>query len=558
MDHDETVATAIVQAAARRHQLRIAVQLAEGAAANPAEVADQLRATLTDVPARDLRVEPLFPEDPDGTEGHYLVVGNVEEEAGSVAYARKASEVSHLLQDTGSFARVEADIPVAAFEPPPEEVGAFGRDHGDNHLAGTEVRDWARRAINCAQAWALEPAPGGARKGAGVRIGHPDSGYSDHFALGLTALDLTTDRDVISNDDDALDPLVPPDQSPWPQPSPGHGTGTGSVIAGRGNEQAGVVGVAPEAMLVPVRAIESVVQLFDSDVARAVDHARLRGCQVISMSLGGKGFFGLRKAIQRAVDSGMIVMAAAGNHVGVVVEPASYDTCIAVGGTGIGDRLWEGSSRGTAVDISAPAECVHVAKFDWDATPPTPYVERSHGTSFSVAHLAGTAALWLARHGVQTVVQRYQGRVQAAFLHLLRTRGCRRPANWDDDWGVGVVDARALLEAELPERDDLDDVGAFGAADDPVQRLSALANTDPVETRDRLASWFQAEGAELDRLLRRYEGELAYLVAGDTAFRSALREGGPPADVPGAFGPPGQPPVPAAASQELSDRLAGP
>jgi hypothetical protein len=233
VDHDETDATAIVQAAARRHQLRIAVQLAEGAAADPAEVAAQVRATLTDVPVRDLRVEPLFPEDLDGTEGYYLVVGSVEEEAGSVAYARKASEVSHLLQDTGAFARVEADIPVAAFEPPPEEVGAFGRDHGDNHLAGTEVRDWARRAVNCAEAWALEPDPGGARKGAGVRIGHPDSGYSDHFALGLAALDLTTDRDVISNDDDARDPLVPPDQSPWPTPNPGHGTGTGSVIAGR-------------------------------------------------------------------------------------------------------------------------------------------------------------------------------------------------------------------------------------------------------------------------------------------------------------------------------------
>jgi hypothetical protein len=33
------------------------------------------------------------------------------------------------------------------------------------------------------------------------------------------------------------------------------------------------------------------------------------------MSLGGKGFFGLKGEIQRAVDAGMIVMAAAGNYV---------------------------------------------------------------------------------------------------------------------------------------------------------------------------------------------------------------------------------------------------
>ena len=65
----------------------------------------------------------------------------------------------------------------------------------------------------------------------------------------------------------------------------------------------------------PIRATESVVQLFDSDVAKAVAHARKVGCHVVSMSLGGKGFFGLKDEIQRAVDRGMIVMAAAGNYV---------------------------------------------------------------------------------------------------------------------------------------------------------------------------------------------------------------------------------------------------
>src|SRR3712207_5341689 len=132
-------------------------------------------------------------------------------------------------------------------------------------------------------------------------VGHPDTGFTLHPGLGQAALELTRDRDVLEDDDDALDPLIPPDQSPWPIPSPGHGTQTGSVIAGRGTEQSGVVGVAPKALLVPIRAVESVVQLFDSDVARAVDHARTAGCHIVSMSLGGKGFFGLREAIQQAV-----------------------------------------------------------------------------------------------------------------------------------------------------------------------------------------------------------------------------------------------------------------
>ena len=113
----------------------------------------------------------------------------------------------------------------------------------------------------------------------------------------------------------------------------------------------------------PIRATESVVQVFDSDVAKAVAHARQVGCHVVSMSLGGKGFFGLKGEIQRAVDAGMIVMAAAGNYVGTVTAPASYDNCLAVAATGPGDTLWVDSSRGIAVDVSMPGSCVHVAAY---------------------------------------------------------------------------------------------------------------------------------------------------------------------------------------------------
>ena len=100
------------------------------------------------------------------------------------------------------------------------------------------------------------------------------------------------------------------------------------MIAGRVEGQ--IAGAAPLATLVPIRAVHSVVQVLDGDVARAVDVARARGCHVISMSLGGRGFVGLRDAIRAAVADGIIVMAAAGNKVGIVVAPASYPECIAV------------------------------------------------------------------------------------------------------------------------------------------------------------------------------------------------------------------------------------
>jgi ferritin-like metal-binding protein YciE len=62
-----------------------------------------------------------------------------------------------------------------------------------------------------------------------------------------------------------------------------------------------------------------VVQVFDSDVAKAVAHARQVGCHVVSMSLGGKGFFGLKGEIQRAVDAGMIGAAQKVEHYEIAV-----------------------------------------------------------------------------------------------------------------------------------------------------------------------------------------------------------------------------------------------
>ena len=363
------------------------------------------------------------------------------------------------------------------------------------------------------------------RGGAGIGIGQPDSGYTLHPNVGAGGLDLSRDRDVIDGDDDALDDLIP--NPAWPLPNPGHGTSTASVIVGQGTPTEGIVGLAGRALLVPIRATESVVQLFDSDVARAVAHARRVGCHVVSMSLGGKGFFGLKGEIQRAVDAGMIVMAAAGNYVRTVTEPASYDNCLAVAATGPGDRLWADSSRGTAVDVSMPGSCVHIAAYTDDKTP---IVRMGNGTSFAVAHLAAAAALWLAHHGRQSLINKYGAkRIQAAFLNTLRWPGvCVVPPGWDPGYGVGRVDLPALLKAPLPEPQDLILVAAFGTGDDDaVSRIAAMISADPVRVRIRLAELLSVSNhEELNRTIAEHEGELAYLVLADRVFAEMLARPG--------------------------------
>jgi subtilisin family serine protease len=456
---------------------------------------------------------------------------------------------------------VQPDLPSSAFAPDPApdlpaEAGLRAADASAQHLPGTDAPIWALDNIHCREAWTV--AAGGAAMGAGIVIGQPDTGFTDHPELGGNALDLTRDWDVLRNDDDAHDPL---ERRWWfPLDSPGHGTSTASVIVSR--EQFRVTGAAPRATLVPMRAVKSVVQVFDGDVAKAVDRAHRTGCHVISMSLGGVGFFnGLQATIRRAVEDGVIVCAAAGNKVGFVVAPARFPECIAVAATNIQDRPWTGSSRGGEVDVAAPGESVWVADIRLDESPPRYDVSRHSGTSFAVTLVAATAALWLARHGRDQLIARYgRNRLQATFLHLVRTVGRRRPDGWDGTrFGAGIIDARELLSAPLPAADAV--AGAPAAegplVSDPLGKLNGLVpELSREELAERLAGLLRVGRAELDGQLDRFGAELAYLLSEDAALRQRLgaaAQAGLAADEPRLAGDLAQLASPTLANQVTSD-----
>jgi serine protease len=492
------------------HQMRIVVL--PKSAQNNAEISKTVRRKI----GSGWQVQRL-------TRGSRLVLltGTSEHTVGTLEHARDSHEAALALYRNKQFRRVEADVPVPVdVDPGVDSTGAFG----DNPCADNPPPlDWVHTILRWPEAMA--EMSNATRGGVGTRIGQPDSGYTLHPNLGAGGLDLTRDRDVIDRDDDAIDDLIP--NPAWPVPNPGHGTSTASVIVGQGTPAEGIVGLAGRAQLVPIRATESVVQVFDTDVAKAVAHARQVGCHVVSMSLGGKGFFGLKDEIQRAVDGGMIVMAAAGNYVRAVTAPASYDNCLAAAATGPGDTLWVDSSRGRAVDVSMPGSCVHVAAYN----DKTPIVRMGNGTSFAVAHLAAAAALWLAHHGRQFLINRYGAkRMQAAFLTTLRWPGvCVVPFGWDPDYGIGRVDLLGLLQAPLPEPQDLVDVGAFGTSeDDAVARIAAMISADPVRVRVRLAELLKVSThEELNRTIAEHEGELVYLVLADRVFAESLTQFGP-------------------------------
>lgn len=284
--------------------------------------------------------------------------------------------------------------------------------------------------------------------GRGVRVAQPDTGVAEHRELD-GALDLSLAWNFVEGTADPTDPLLSS------MGSPGHGTATSSVVASRTARV--VAGSAPGASLVPIRTVNSVIIGSGVAVAKAIDHARARGCHVVTMSLGGPlESVALRRSIARAVEAGLIVMAAAGNCVGLVTYPGWDANILCVAAVDWQKRRWKGSCHGRAVDISAPGENLYVARrLAGGAATPADLERidnRAQGTSYAVALTAGVAALWIERHGIAAIraeAHRRGIRVQELFRSALR-QSAQRPDGWDSsDMGAGIVDARALLALPL-------------------------------------------------------------------------------------------------------------
>lgn len=367
---------------------------------------------------------------------------------------------------------------------------------------------WALENMHVPQAWAISPA-----KGQGIRVAQPDTGITDHPEIQDANLRLADALNIMEGGTNPLDPLHPS------AANAGHGTGTGSVLASGGNGQ--IVGAAPNAELIPIRCIDDVKVFDGTPVAKAIDHARRVGADVISMSLGGTPSRSVRKAIAKAVDADMIVVAAAGNCVGLVVWPAQYDDVIAVGGTNIDDRKWKGSSSGGAVAISAPAELVWRAERKSAADPPG-LVSGGQGTSFATALTAGVAALWLAHFGRAAVRAQARSRnvnVQELFRAALR-QTARRPANWPSGkLGAGIVDAAALLSLPLIQIA----VGSRPRAGDAETFSQVLEAAQGPGAADPLFDW-AAHGQEVGSLLLADAKSGRDIAAGRSEARATDRE----------------------------------
>lgn len=483
----------------------------------PTQTPADLRAAAEDVFANVVSIEPLFPDvqatdDPEGLSRiHRLRVSDPPQ--------GNPWDSANALRERGGFVQVEPDSEDTLVEA--QKRSAVAACLGDNGIAAPANPAWSLDAQHMAveAARKLVPPPGGKALGEGVRICHPDSGWTDHVDLDSGRIDRSFTLNLMEGGSDARDPL-------GYSGNPGHGTKTGSVLISDGGFDANgnttapgrIDGLAPKATLVPIRTFNSVIRVLDSNTARAVRHATKAQCDVISMSLGGRAFFGLERAINDAVRRDIIVVNAAGNCIGMVVAPASYDNAIAVGATNADNKPWKGSSKGRAVDISAPGEDVYVA----DAVAGATGIESSpgNGTSFATAAVAGAAASWIAFHG-RDRIKAAQGSLTRRDLFVQAMQAsARAPQGWDAQrYGTGILNVEKLLRQPLgTPRTQL----RAPPKDDTISLLSRTLDRDPADLRAGLQRLL-GQPADLEAELKRFGPELVDLAMRDPeAFQRAL------------------------------------
>ncbi|MEU9168294.1 type VII secretion-associated serine protease mycosin [Streptomyces sp. NPDC048420] len=299
------------------------------------------------------------------------------------------------------------------------------------HADGIRAKQWALDAMHTQQAWQTT-------KGAGVTVAVLDTGVeNDHPDLVGNVL---TGKDMIGFG-------AVRGQRAWAR----HGTAMAGIIAGHGHgygDGDGVMGIAPEAKILPVRVI-----LEDGDPSRtkarntrgnalaegirwAADH----GADVINLSLGDDSSSahpeaGEDDAVQYALKKGVVVVASAGNggekgdHISY---PAAYPgVIVATAVDRYGTRAVFSTRRWYAT-VAAPGDDVVIAD------PDHKYYE-GWGTSAASAFVSGAVALVKAAHPDLTPAQ---------IKRLLEDTARNAPSGGrDDSRGFGFVDPAAALKA---------------------------------------------------------------------------------------------------------------
>ncbi|MEU1478834.1 type VII secretion-associated serine protease mycosin [Streptomyces sp. NPDC005760] len=284
---------------------------------------------------------------------------------------------------------------------------------------------WALDTLQAKSAWQIS-------KGKGVTVAVIDTGVNaGHIDLAGNVL---KGKDFVDGDDDAS-PASGEDQAT-------HGTEMAGIIAGHGHGAGaadGVMGLAPEAKILPIRDNTSSDFSFADEIRYAVD----QGASVINISAYvSEDSAADREAVAYALKHDALIVAGAGNQnkAPEILYPAKYPGVLAVGGVTQDGEFWKGSNSGPEVLLTAPA--TRIVSTGW----PGDKLRISDGTSNSTAFVSAAAALLRSKFPDLTAGQIANRLTKTAVLPA-SAKGLSLP---DQKYGYGEIRPLAALTEDIP------------------------------------------------------------------------------------------------------------
>ncbi|WP_460772922.1 S8 family serine peptidase [Microbacterium sp. GXF7504] len=321
----------------------------------------------------------------------------------------------------------------------------------------------------------------GVTRGAGVTVAVVDSGVGSNPHLTGA---VTGGTNLVP---DGADPAGRTDDY-------GHGTAIAGQIAAREIAGSAVVGLAPEAAVLPVRVYAGVEQQqreaglgpTTERLAQGIRYAADQGAQIINVSLSAPAADpAVTEAVAYATARGSLVVGSAGNRDGTIAVdedaredgpryPAGDLGALGVAASDLDGVVGDASIHGPHVAVAAPGQMVlttAVTGGDCFFAPDVPM------TSYASGYVAAAAALVAAAHPDETPAE-WAYRLQASAVRA-------DPDARDDAAGWGVVqpyDAIMLAPGpgiRGPERPDGAD--AASARDDATAAPLVVADRPPAD-----------------------------------------------------------------------------
>ena len=265
--------------------------------------------------------------------------------------------------------------------------------------------------------------------GSGIKIAMIDSGLWSSFSKHSSATILPGVNYLVDAENSERNNV---------EDTYGHGTFATSIICGND------IGLAPGVSILPLKCFDGATSEY-SYVIEAINKAIEEDCDIINLSLGGTEQYPLlEEAVQLALDSGIIVIASAGNITSLTGStgddapryPAAHEGVISVGAVDNTKNVWKKSVQNSSVCVVAPGAAVSGLSFA------TGELITNNGTSFAAPIVTATAALALSVDGSLS---------SAEFTALLTSTAEDLGAEGkDNSYGYGLINP-ALLLATISE-----------------------------------------------------------------------------------------------------------